>query len=206
MEYSSDSLDLKIVKTFLNGCGLKASRFLGNKSDNTPTPDLKVFSDKSHIFNCEVKSLSKDDRLDVLLDAASPGELVGGLMSDTIFNRITNHIHKAAKQLCAVNPKRDIPNVVAIINHDKNASHLDFHGAVTGNIILDSGVELPIFEYYSKGRIKDDLLHLHLILWLDDFTSDWLFFTECDLNHDKLLKSLFRNPPKRPKPFDVNSL
>ncbi len=206
MDHSSDSLDLKIAKSFLDGCGLKASRYPKGKGINELTPDFKVFSGTNHVFNCEVKSLSEDDRFDVLLDAAPPGEIVGGVFSETIFNRISSHVHKAAKQLCAVNPKRDIPNVLAIINHDKNATHLDFHGAATGNAILDSGVELPIYEYYSKGRIKNDLPHLHLILWLDDLTSDWLFFIECDPAHDKLLRSLLSNLPKRPKPLDVNSL
>ena len=64
-----------------------------------------------------MKSSKGDDWLDKKLEHAEPGEIVAGVRPDATFNRIDKHIRNAAMQLDAVNPKRDVPNVLVFVNN-----------------------------------------------------------------------------------------
>lgn len=124
-------------------------------------------------FFCEVKSLEKD--------AAE------GLRKDPVFNRLTDDVHTAVKQFDAVNSKVSCPNVLALVNHDKNCGFLDLIGVLTGNFVAENNEQHPIYKQFSEGRIKDEKARIHLFLWLDDFKPERLLFSQTHLGFHKNL-------------------
>ena len=128
--------DEERIARFLSDYDLTAEQFEKAEVGATKTPDFRVRSADSgdHLFYCEVKSIQKDGWLDRKFEEAEPGELVGGARKDSIFNRLTDDIHKAAKQFAAVNAAIDRPNVLAFVNHDRMCGFLDLVAVLTGNL------------------------------------------------------------------------
>lgn len=155
------------VKTFLEKYQLRPERFTSAEMATGKTPDFRVYCGSDLEFYCEVKSPEEDTWLDDQLDQAIPGEIVGGLRNDPIFNRLTAHIHKARKQFDVVNPNEDLPNVLAFYNQDKNSGFLDLLAVTTGNFFSEDGSVFPIYKNYSEGRVKKDIEKIHLFIWLD---------------------------------------
>jgi len=155
------------VKEFLETYQLRPERFTSAEMASGKTPDFRVFSGSDLKLYCEVKSPEQDTWLDDQLDAAMPGEIVGGLRNDPIFNRLTAHIHKARKQFDAVNPTEAFPNVLAFYNQDTNSGFLDLLAVTTGNFFSEDGSVFPIYKNYSEGRVKEDIEKIHLFIWLD---------------------------------------
>jgi hypothetical protein len=117
---------------------------------------------------CEAKHLQHDHWLDEKLKTAVPGELVGGLRHDPIFNRLVGHIHKASKQFAAVNPKREYPNFLVFMNSDKQCDNRDLAAVMTGNAYIEGGGVEPIYAAYSEGRIKKEKSAVDLYLCFDE--------------------------------------
>lgn len=179
------------VKNFLSTFGLEVERFDKKSMSSGKTPDFKVFQRDVMIFYCEVKNAMEDDWLNGLLDKAEPDELVGGLRSDPVFNRLTTHIHKARKQFDAVNQAEQLPNVLAFFNEDEHSGFLDLLAVATGNAYTEGGSTLPIYKVFSEGRVKNDLQAIHLVIWLDANKSHRFLFNTINDKHLMYLCSLF---------------
>ncbi len=184
-----------VVEQFLGTYGLATERYRKSERRSGKTPDYKVLQDERLVFFCEVKNSEKDRWLDDLLDQADSGEVVGGLRSDPIFNRLTSHIHNARKQFDAVNPDQDKPNVLAFHNEDKRAGFLDLLAVTTGNFFADDGKVFPIYKNFSEGRIKADVERIHLFIWLDEYKPFRFLFNTISSRHQGELCSVFRFDP-----------
>ena len=165
-----------IVKVFIESKGLIIERFSKEELRSMKTPDFKVFHGEDFAFYCEVKESEEDQWINNKLKDATPGEVVGGSREDPVFNRLTTHIHKARKQFDSVNPEHIIPNVLSFYNSDENYGFNDLLGVVTGNFYGDDGTCDKIYGKYSDGRLKDDLTHIDLIIWLDRFKPMRYYF------------------------------
>ncbi|MBI4006525.1 MAG: hypothetical protein HY356_07630 [Gammaproteobacteria bacterium] len=180
-----------VIAEFLGEYGLSAERYSKSVRRSGRTPDYKVLRDGQLKFYCEVKNSEKDQWLDDLLDLAEPGEIVGGLRNDPVFNRLTKHIHKARGQFDAVNPREELPNVLAFHNEDKHAGFLDLLAVTTGNFFADDGSVHPIYKNFSEGRVKTDIERIHLFIWLDEYNPFRFLFNTINSRYQEDLCSLF---------------
>ncbi len=184
--------DEEKVKSYLDNRGLTAKSFSKIEMRAGETPDFRVFQNGELLFYCEVKSILKDRWLDKLLNNTVLGELVGGLRNDPIFNRLTSDIHKAVKQLDAVNNDQKYPNILVLVNHDDMCGFNDLLGILTGNFYDNNGKAHPIYQKFSHGRhIKDKKEKVHLFIWLDDYKPDRLLFSQTDETHHAALCTAF---------------
>lgn len=184
-----------VVDQFLANYGLVAKRFTKSERRSGKTPDYKVLRGHQLQFFCEVKNSQKDQWLDDLLDQAEPGEIVGGLRNDPVFNRLTAHIHKARKQFDAVNTNANYPNVLAFHNEDKQAGFLDLLAVTTGNFFAEDGSVHPIYKNFSEGRVKADIERIHLFIWLDDHKPSQFLFNSINSRYQEQLCSVFGYDP-----------
>lgn len=167
---SQTKLDGEIrVSEYLKGLGLRGERFTKAEMRQGRTPDFRVFARDALAFYCEVKTAQEDSSLDQHLAAAPPGAIVGGSRPDPTYNRISNHIHSAVGQLDAVNPAMEVPNVLAIVNGDKQAGITDLIQVLTGSAYCENGNVIPMFREYSEGRIREEKLRVHLYLWCNEW-------------------------------------
>lgn len=181
-----------VIAEFLGEYGLSTERYSKSERRAGKTPDYKVLHNGQLKFFCEAKNSENDKWLDDLLDKAEPGEIVGGLRNDPVFNRLTNHIHKARSQFDAVNPKEELPNVLAFYNEDEHAGFLDLLAVTTGNFFADDGSVYPIYKNYSEGRVKTDIERIHLFIWLDVKNPFRFLFNTINSRYQEYLCSLFR--------------
>ena len=181
--------DEATVEHYLVDRGLSCSRFSKIEMQKSKTPDFRVDKNGEFVFFCEVKTSKKDTFLDEQLHEVCGGCIAGGLRNDPIFNRLTADIYKAVKQFNAVNPKQKFPNVLAIVNHDKNCGFLDLLAVLTGNFYADDGSIHPIYAQFSKGQIKKKKDKIHLYIWIDEFKPDKLLFSQTvEAHHSKLFE------------------
>lgn len=185
------------VKEFLETYQLRLERFTSAEMASGKTPDFQVFSGNDLELYCEVKSPEQDTWLDDQLDEAMPGEIVGGLRNDPIFNRLTAHIHKARKQFDAVNPTEAFPNVLAFYNQDTNSGFLDLLAVTTGNFFSEDGSVFPIYKNYSEGRVKTDIEKIHLFIWLDVNKPHRFLFNTINSKFQRGLCQRFRFDPEK---------
>ena len=164
------------AKNHLEKLGFRVERFTKAETRVKKTPDFRVFAEDRFLFFCEVKSSPPDLWLDVQLEGAASGEIVGGVRNDSIFNRLTSDVYTAAQQFDSVNQRQQYPNVLVLVNHDDNAGFGDLLSVLTGNFFSDSGSIHPIYKKYSEGRIKKEKAKIHLYVWLNDNESDHKFF------------------------------
>lgn len=181
-----------IIAEFLGKYGLLTERYSKSERRAGKTPDYKELHEGELKFFCEVTNSEKDKWLDNLLDQAEPGEIVGGIRNDPVFNRLTNHIHKARSQFDAVNPDEKSPNVLAFYNEDEHAGFLDLLAVTTGNFFADDGSVHPIYKNYSKGRVKTDIERIHLFILLDVKKPFRFLFNTINSRYQEDLYSLFK--------------
>lgn len=163
------------VKNYLESMGFTVECF--SKAElrgGDKTPDFRISRNGNFLFYCEVKSSPIDHWLVEQLQDA----LVDGSKNDPIFNRLTKDISEAAKQFDAVNSDSQVPNVLALVNHDDMCGFNDLLAILTGNYYSDDGSVHPIYKKFSEGRIKNDKTKIHLIIWLDDFKPYRLWFSQ----------------------------
>lgn len=185
------------ISSFLESYKLRPERFSKEELKSGKTPDFRVYEENEFQFYCEVKSPETDTWFDDQLDQARPGELVGGLRNDPIFNRLTAHIHKARKQFDAVNSNEEYPNVLAFYNQDENSGFLDLLAVTTGNFFSDDGSVFPIYKNYSNGRVKKDIETIHLFIWLDKFKPHRFLFNTVNSKFQGSLCQLFGFDPEK---------
>jgi hypothetical protein len=183
--------DEERVKSYLEGKGFTAGRFSKAEMRDGKTPDFRVSRNSEFLFFCEVKSSPADRWLDEQLTNATPGELVGGVRNDPIFNRLAADIHKSVKQFNSVNKDQKHPNVLALVNHDKMCGFNDLLGILTGSFYANDGTAHPIYRKFSHGRIVDEKGKVHLFIWLDDHKPDRLLFSQTNEIHHAALCNVF---------------
>ncbi len=187
----------QIVKDFLSGYGLHSEKFDKSKLGIGKSPDYQVYSNGKLTFYCEVKNAQKDTWLDEKLAKATPGEIVGGLRKDPVFNRLSAHIHKARKQFDAVNKDEKLPNVLAFYNEDEQSGFLDLLAVTTGNFFAEGGAVFPIYKNFSEGRIKADIVKIHLFIWIDAHKPHRFLFNTINSKYQNELCSIFEFDPKK---------
>ena len=160
----NEDADLELVSKYLLEHGLKAEHFSQAEIGHGKTPDFRVRKDSELVAYCEVKS-PNDPWLDELLDEAEPGEVVGGLREDPVFNRLARHISKAARQFIAVNADRSFLNVLAYVNHDENSDFPDLIEALTGYIHVEGGKKYETHMHIAEGRISEAKNRIDAFLW-----------------------------------------
>lgn len=159
----------QIAEDYLKSARLSPERFSKQQTrTGQKTPDFRVFKEANLVAFCEAKDIQQDDWLSSQLKTAPPLTLVGGSRPDPIFNRLTGHIHKAAQQFIAVNPKHLYPNILVFANSDSACTfHGDLLGVLTGNFFGADGTVEPIFENFSNGRIRDEKMTIDVYAWWD---------------------------------------
>jgi hypothetical protein len=149
--------------------GLRAERFTKEELRRGKTPDFRVFDSGNLVFYCEAKHIQHDDWLDERLAAAKTGEIAGGLRGDPIFNRLAEHVHRSSKQFAAVNADRKHPNVLVLVNSDRQCGFPDLLAVLTGNFYAESGEVAPIYKNYSEGRIREEKKTVDLYIWFNEW-------------------------------------
>jgi len=150
---------------FFAKCGLRVQRFGEGEIRGGRTADFRIFRDKEFVMFCEAKQFQCDDWLYECLDNAAPGQIVGDVRTDPIFNRLTNHVHEAVKQFDSINPKHEYPNVLFLANSDRVSDVLDLITVLDGMFRAESGVREPIYTQYSEGRIRKEKFTVDLFIW-----------------------------------------
>jgi hypothetical protein len=186
------------AEDFLKKYGLRPERFSKVEMRRTKTPDFRVFRSYELVLYCEAKHVQRDDWLDRQMKNARPLELVGGLRPDPIFNRLTDRIHEAAKQLAAVNGNREYPNILVFANSDRTCSFADLLAVLEGNFYCEGGAAEPIYKQYSEGRIKEEKRTIDLYVWKDDWPGcqrrESLFFNRGSKHYQTLCGLLDSDP------------
>lgn len=181
----------KVVALFAEH-GLDAVTYSGEDMNSQKAPDLKIQLDGELVAYCEVKSPGQDTWLEDLLAEAAPGEIVGGARDDPTFNRLSSHIHKAVKQLNAVNPDREFPNILVMVSHDNASTRSDLYETITGYLLSSDGTHYPTMLRVSEGRIREDKQQIDLYIWIDSNSGKTSYLpTSFHPEHSEKMKSLF---------------
>ena len=168
--------DEQRVAEFLNKYGFVCKQYPSKQKRAGKTPDFQVYKDDSLLSFCEVKSVQYDTWED-------------GGRKDPTFNRLTNDIHTAVKQLDAVNPNQETLNVLAIVNHDFKCSFQDLLAVLTGNFYSTNNEVYSIYRQFSDGRIKSEKERIHLFIWLDDYKSSGILFKKSNKKFRLILEN-----------------
>ena len=160
------SEDEALVGSFWREKGLIPERFEKEHTRFSRSPDFKLYKDSRLVAYCEVKTFQHDGWLDKEMEAAKPGELVGGLRQDPIYNRISNAVHTAVKQLESINPDHDVFNILVLVNHDKAAKYADLVSVLTGYWDPLQGIIEKTHTQFSEGRIQAEKRKIDLYVWL----------------------------------------
>lgn len=179
------------ARQFIEGKGLRVERYSKEEQRKGKTPDFKVFREGEFAFYSEVKEAQKDKWLENQLDDAAPGEIVGGLRPDPVFNRLTAHIHKARQQFESVNPDHGHLNVLIMKNEDEHVGFNDLLAVVTGYFFAEDGSAHKIYSTFSDGRMVSDFEHIDLIIWLDQYKPMRFLFISTDSSVRKRLGEFF---------------
>jgi hypothetical protein len=145
--------------------GLVLERFSAEEIGRGKTPDRRVMQDGHLVAFAEIKS-PRDDWLDEQLRAAPPGAQAGGARLDPSFNRIARQVQKAARQFKAVNPSRDYPNILVLVNHDIAGRYGDLHETLTGEFHASTGERFETMKYISEGSIANAKMETDLYVWI----------------------------------------
>lgn len=185
--------DLPIVKGFFAAHGLGAEHFTKAETRAGRTPDFRLLRDGKLFAYCEVKS-PRDDFLGDQLDQAAPMQIVGGGRSDPTFNRLSGLIWKAVSQFDAVNPVRDVPNILFFVNHDDASSYNDLLETLTGEFFAEGGTRYPTMKHISEGRIKDAKYRIDAYVWYDvqEAKVEGWFFGEENPAHLTAICDIFK--------------
>lgn len=182
----------QFAEKYLRAHDLRPERFSKTEKRKGKTPDFRVRKAHELVFYCEAKHVQRDEWLHKQLSEAQPLELVGGLRSDPIFNRLSNHIHEAAQQFKAVNPDHAYPNVLVFANSDCQCGAADLRSVITGNFYAQGSTVEPIYTQYSEGRIRDDKFVIDTYVWWDDWTPTEKFtrFLWASSSHKETIRRL----------------
>lgn len=186
------NVDESKMADFLQNKGFRVELATENKRFQSKAPDLRVYKNDSFAFFCEVKSIEQDRWIDILLEKAPPGRIVGNMQHDPRYNRISAKIHEAAKQFDSVNPYLDDPNVLAFVNHDTRGCRFqELKNVLTGYFVDDKGNRHFIFGKYSEGRIKAEKYKINLYIWFNESENEPYYFIIKENRHFGKLCNFF---------------
>jgi hypothetical protein len=171
------------AEDYLRKHSLRPERFSKQEMRAGKTPDYRVFRDIGLVAYCEVKHLQRDD-------------WAGGLRSDPIFNRISNHIHEAAQQFEAVNPDHAYPNILVFANSGSMSDSRDLDSVITGLFHVKDATDEAIDAQFSEGRIKEEKSQIDLYIWWDTWKDNDRFsryFLKESVYKDRLRELLPRS-------------
>lgn len=190
------NIDEKKIVDILQGHGLRAEEFTKEQKRLSKTTDFQVFREDKLVFFCEVKTIRKDEWLEITLKKEFSAFRV---IPDPAFNSISNKIHEAIRQFNLVNPDLKYPNVLAFINYERSCRWENGRllNVITGLFFADDGTRHPIYIRFSEGRIKKEKTLIHLYLWLDVFMNSdpGFLFTQINKKHFKNLCNYFGKKP-----------
>lgn len=152
--------------------GFEVGAFAKREMRDWKTPDFRLSRDGVEVALCEVKSFQRDSWLEDQLKDSTPGELVGGLRPDPIFNRISNAVHTAFKQFDSVNSNHQLLNFLLLVNHDTSAKPEDLDRVLTGYEDPLHGCFDRTCEKFSAGRIREEKKRIDLYVWMDFLKPD----------------------------------
>ena len=153
--FSKLSSDEALVLGYWQGKDFELASFAKSEMRDLKTPDFRLSREGVEVALCEVKSFQRDEWLEDQLKHAAPGEFVGGLRPDPVFNRISNAVHTAFKQFESVNPAHRLLNFLFLVNHDTSAKPEDLDRVLTGFEIPCSGVRSTCAQF-SEGQIREE--------------------------------------------------
>lgn len=160
----------QFAEKYLRKHSLRPERFGKGEMRHGKTPDFRVFRQEELAAYCEAKHVQRDSWLDEQLVAARPLQCVGGLRADPIFNRLTAHIHRAAKQFAAVNANHEYANILVFVNSDRTFSTAeDLRRVITGMERIRGEQDEPMFSEYSEGRIRYEKFAIDMYVWWDSW-------------------------------------
>jgi hypothetical protein len=162
--------DEELAAQYLVGQGFQVARIEEDRF--AKTPDFRLLKDGKPVAYCEVKTFERDVWLDRMLAEAPSGSLAGGSRPDPIYNRISNAIHTAAKQLASANRDHGMLNILVLINRDKQAKYQDLVSVTTGEWDPLAGIHDKTHEQFSEGRIREEKSQIDLYVWLDACNDD----------------------------------
>ncbi|MGC9225088.1 MAG: hypothetical protein ACP5E2_14305 [Terracidiphilus sp.] len=165
--FSKLSSDEALMLDYWRRKGFEARSFPKNEMRDMKTPDFRLSQAGREVALCEVKSFQRDTWLEEHMRDAGSGELVGGLRSDPIYNRISNAVHTAAKQFTSVNSDHKLLNFLVLVNHDTSAKYQDLVSVLTGYWDPLHGVYEQTHTQFSEGRIRNEKTQIDLYLWLN---------------------------------------
>jgi len=162
----------QFAEQYLRKQPLRPERFGKGEMRQGKTPDFRVFKHEELVAYCEAKHVQRDDWLDQQLVSARPLQFVGGLRPDPIFNRLTAHIHRAAKQFAAVNANHEFANILVFVNSDRAfCTAEDLRRVITGMERLKGEQDEPMFSEYSEGRIRYEKFTIDMYVWWDSWKN-----------------------------------
>jgi hypothetical protein len=162
--------DEELAAEFLTSRGIQAARVEEDRF--AKTPDFRLMKEGRLVAYCEVKTFEQDVWLEKMLAHAKPGELAGCARNDPIYNRISNAIHNAARQMDTVNQNHEVLNVLVMVNRDGQAKYRDLVSVVSGQWDPLAGIHDKTRGQFSEGRIRDEKCRIDLYVWLDAIGDD----------------------------------
>ena len=139
------------------------------------TADYEVWKSEAREFFLEVMSLNETG------EGAGPSWRV---------NRLQKCIHKARKQLDAVNPDLALPNAIALVSRDISIDELDLEEAVFGGQRWgDRSVPTQGIRHRALLQVWRDVQWIHLVVWFnrDEDRPRWRWMGSRD---DPLLRRI----------------
>jgi len=156
-----EDADQEIVITFFETRQLKAERFSAHEIGVGKTPDFKIKNAAGIVAYCEMKSPQDifNERLEETIKKAD-GKIAGIIESGTKsrqYRCIERAAKKAAIQFDAVNAPHSVPNILAIVNHDRYTKCHDFEEVLTG-----------CFKEIRTGQaLRDEIPQIDVYIWID---------------------------------------
>lgn len=154
----------------------KQERRVGRK-----TPDFKVFKDKSMIAYCECKQFQRSEMF----------SLQEKCQNDTTYNSLSSIIERASEQFEDVNGRREVPNVLFIVNRRPGVDGMDYVSVYTGNFYCNSGKVLKALKRVSEGKIKDKKQIIDLCIWYTQKSGSGEFIFNVDSKFFEQLREFF---------------
>lgn len=165
--FSKLSSDEALVLGYWQSKDFEVASFAKREMRDLKTPDFRLSREGVEVALCEVKSFQRDEWLEDQLKHAAPGELVGGLRPDPVFNRISNAVHTAFKQFESVNSDHGLLNFLFLVNHDTSAKPEDLDRVLTGFENPRLGLFDRTCAQFSEGQIREEKHKIDLYVWLD---------------------------------------
>lgn len=187
-----ENADLKLVEAVFAERGLNLAPFAKGEVRSGKTPDRRVMRGAELVAYVEVKS-PRDDWLDGQLDRAAPGQIVGGLRNDPVFNRLARQVEKAAQQFDAVNSDRRLPNILVFVNHDEMSNPHDLIETLTGFFHASDGDRIATNRRVSEGAIRELKLRIDAYMWIDAKSGrvHGVVFSDSNPEHRKAICEMF---------------